>query len=132
MKRILMILTIALFTPACDSPDEAKGDSTDDTTAAGSETTAQPTDTDVEAMGEIAPGSDWLTANPRPAALGKECNATCTVASYGGSACPTTISGYGKTTFLGGCKKACSKARNDAASKLPAGCIINACNLTGC
>src|SRR5689334_2229335 len=43
--------------------------------------------------------------------LGKKCWATCTVQSYGGAVCPATTSGYGNTTFLGGCSKACNKAK---------------------
>ncbi len=142
MKRILMILSIALFPLACDVPEEseetvpagAQGDATyetDDTTGSGSETTVQPTDTDVEAMGEIVPRNDWLTANPRPS-LAKTCNVTCTVVALGSDPCPTTISGTGATTFLGGCTKACNKARGDAATKLPVGCQINTCNKTSC
>lgn len=66
-------------------------------------------------------------------ALGKQCYANCTVAKVDASAeCPSTISGYGETTFLGGCKKACRKARGDASSKLPSGCVINNCNTSGC
>jgi hypothetical protein len=73
-----------------------------------------------------------LAAEAAPVTLGQECNATCTVVNLGAEMCPETISGYGYTTFLGGCKKACKKARDDAASKLPEGCQINNCNLTGC
>ncbi|WP_143195641.1 hypothetical protein [Archangium sp. Cb G35] len=65
-------------------------------------------------------------------AQGKQCWANCTVQSIGGGSCPATISGYGNTTFLGGCNKACNKAQGDAAAKLPAGCVINTCSFSGC
>lgn len=65
-------------------------------------------------------------------AQGKQCWATCTVQSISGASCPATISGYGNTTFLGGCNKACNKAQGDATSKLPAGCVINSCSFSGC
>jgi len=67
-----------------------------------------------------------------PTAFGKRCYATCSVVSVGATSCPPNISGFGSTSFLGGCNKACRKAQGDAASKLPAGCAINACNFSGC
>lgn len=67
-----------------------------------------------------------------PTAFGKRCYATCSVVSVGAPSCPPNISGFGSTSFLGGCNKACRKAQGDAASKLPAGCAINACNFSGC
>jgi len=63
-------------------------------------------------------------------AKSKTCTATCTVINLGTGFCPTTIGGTGTTTFLGGCTKACTRAREDAASKLPSGCIINNCDTT--
>lgn len=64
---------------------------------------------------------------------GKVCYASCTVQQIDPAVtCPSTISGYGNTTFLGGCNKACDKARGDASSKLPAGCVINQCSHSGC
>jgi hypothetical protein len=50
----------------------------------------------------------------------------------GATSCPPNIGGFGNTTFLGGCNKACRKAEGDAASKLPAGCVINTCSFSGC
>lgn len=67
-----------------------------------------------------------------PAGLGKRCYATCSVISVGTTSCPASMGGFGNTTFLGGCNKACRKAQGDAASKLPAGCVINTCNFSGC
>lgn len=66
-------------------------------------------------------------------ALGKSCWATCTVQNVDPNVwCPSTISGYGSTSFLGGCTKACNKADGDAASKLPPGCVIYSCSHSGC
>lgn len=155
----LLFAALSLTLASCD-PGPASDDEGASTTASGSDS-GPGSDSGYAATGETSPGSaeatpladtgeprsdeitevegvgrgEWedfdLVADPDPAALGKECKATCTVAAYG-AICPSTISGYGKTTFLGGCTKACNKARDDAASKLPVGCIINGCNLTGC
>ncbi|WP_437620341.1 hypothetical protein [Sorangium sp. So ce1151] len=65
-------------------------------------------------------------------ALGKECNVSCTVQNLGSGVCPPTVAGYGSTSFLGGCGKACRKAEGDAMSKLPAGCAIYSCDQSGC
>ncbi len=67
-----------------------------------------------------------------PAAFGKRCYATCSVVSVGAASCPANIGGFGNTTFLGGCNKACRKAEGDAASKLPPGCALYTCNFSGC
>jgi len=65
--------------------------------------------------------------------MGKVCYAACTVQKIDPAAmCPATINGYGNTTFLGGCNKACSKAQGDAAAKLPPGCVISTCSFSGC
>lgn len=63
-------------------------------------------------------------------AFTKKCSATCTVVDLApgdGIYCPATIGGYG-TNGWWSCTKACTKARADAASKLPSGCVINNCN----
>lgn len=64
--------------------------------------------------------------------LGKKCYADCSVVNTGAPSCPSRINGFGETTFLGGCAKACRKARGDAASKLPTGCSLGNCSTTGC
>ena len=71
-------------------------------------------------------------AGPIDPSFGKRCYAACSVVSVGAPSCPASIGGFGNTTFLGGCNKACRKAEGDAASKLPAGCVINTCNFSGC
>ena len=65
-------------------------------------------------------------------AQGKRCYAACSVVSVGASSCPASIGGTGSTSLFGGCNKACNKAEGDAASKLPAGCVINVCSFSGC
>lgn len=67
-----------------------------------------------------------------PAGFGKRCYASCSVVSVGAASCPPNMGGFGNTTFLGGCNKACGKAQGDAAAKLPAGCVINTCSFSGC
>lgn len=64
------------------------------------------------------------------ATLGKECTATCSVVqTAAGAFCPSSIGGFGSTTFLGGCDKACRKARADASGQLGPGCAIFNCDL---
>lgn len=67
-------------------------------------------------------------------AFGKTCTATCTVQKFDPNAyCPTSVVGYGRTTFLGGCNKACNKALEDARTQaLPPGCVIYSCSTSGC
>jgi hypothetical protein len=65
-------------------------------------------------------------------AMGKRCNASCSVVNAGVPSCPSYIGGTGTTKLFGGCGKACEHAKGDAASKLSAGCILNVCNFTGC
>lgn len=76
-----------------------------------------------------APGTPGSTD---PTAFGKRCNASCSVVNVGTGMCPATIGGYGSTSFLGGCNKACAKAQGDAASKLPSHCKIDTCSFSGC
>ncbi|WNG15393.1 hypothetical protein [Cystobacter fuscus] len=65
---------------------------------------------------------------------GKTCTVTCTVQNYGTGTCPPTVTGTYSTTFLGGCNKACNKAREQATSRaLPPGCYIYQCDTgSGC
>jgi hypothetical protein len=86
---------------------------------------------DAERIEMSAEGASNISAPPQN--LGKTCHAMCTVAKIDPNAwCPATMAGTGRTTFLGGCNKACNKADGDAASKLPPGCVIYQCNHTGC
>ena len=62
-------------------------------------------------------------------AQGKTCRVVCTVQSNGSAVCPATVTGLHSTTFLGGCNKACDKAREKAVSQaLPQGCTIYSCD----
>ncbi len=57
----------------------------------------------------------------------KQCIVQCTVADVGGGNCPAVVSGVGnsKGLFGGSCKKACDRAELDAASSVPAGCLVS-------
>lgn len=59
------------------------------------------------------------------------CLATCKVQDLGGGMCPSIIRGSGYSTFQG-CMLPCKKAKDDAVSRLPAGCLIDTCNFSGC
>jgi hypothetical protein len=62
-----------------------------------------------------------------------EAQVTCTVVKVQADAyCPNTISGYGRTTFLGSCAKARRRAREDARSQLGSGCALGTCSFSGC
>lgn len=87
-------------------------------------------------MDDSAPMGGDPTTEPRPAddvtseedrevhQMAKNCQSTCPGVRADGSAC--SIVGFGATTFLGGCKKACRFAREDAVSKQgPQGCTIS-------
>jgi hypothetical protein len=60
--------------------------------------------------------------------MARNCTTTCTAVRIDtGAACANVI-GYGSTTFLGGCTKACRFAHQDAESNAAAA----SCRLTGC
>lgn len=105
--------------PSAPSPDGTPDDEQIGETESATGVGASSPEGSAEEAGIIAP-------------LGKKCWATCTVSNYGGGSCPATVVGYGNTTFLGGCNKACNKAEGDAASQLPPGCVLYSCNLSGC
>ncbi|MET0406340.1 MAG: hypothetical protein ABW123_28230 [Cystobacter sp.] len=63
----------------------------------------------------------------RVEAMAKNCQTTCTGRRADGSTCG--VIGFGSTTFLGGCTKACRFARQDADTKSQqSGCQLEACN----
>ncbi|KYF79884.1 hypothetical protein BE20_40995 [Sorangium cellulosum] len=90
-------------------------------------------DADVSCDDEVATeDSATEEVGSAPLALAKECEVTCTVQKLGPGECPPTVAGHGFTKFLGGCGKACEKARGDARSQLPPGCSIYSCSSSGC
>lgn len=93
----------------------------------GHSTEMESTDASGALAADQSPEEASIAAPP-----GKKCWATCTVINVGAGSCPVTMGGYGNTTFLGGCNKACNKAKGDAASKLLPGCVINNCSFSGC
>jgi hypothetical protein len=61
-------------------------------------------------------------------AMAKNCKTTCT-GTNNSSGATCGVVGFGSTTFLGGCTKACRFARQDADTKAQtSGCSIQSCN----
>ncbi len=110
---------------SADSPIQTSAVSPDGMTASAK---SKP----VSELSSVTEPGDSTEEVTDPTAFGKRCYATCSVVSVGAPSCPPNISGFGSTSFLGGCNKACRKAEGNAASKLPAGCAINACSFSGC
>jgi hypothetical protein len=67
-----------------------------------------------------------------PETLARNCSETCTLQQDGSSASCGTIVGFGSTTFLGGCKKACRLAMADAQTKVTPGCHIAGACIESC
>lgn len=133
MKRLSIWSAIGtalfLFASSCGTP--ATEPETDTRAAAVTQAAADTAQKGAQAA-EQEEGGTLGTGATDPAGLGKRCWADCTVQADPGSMCPSNVGGYGNTTFLGGCNKACNKAQGDAASKLSPGCHIFRCSLTGC
>ena len=103
----------------------------------GSEPAAQPAALSTLGPAPTAPTDDDPSGggggSTDPTALGKQCWVDCSVKQWDPMvSCPVRVNGYGKTTFLGGCGKACTHAEGDAASKLTAGCSLDNCTRRGC
>jgi hypothetical protein len=117
---VVACLALSLSLVGCGPEEPSPGAQPDEQPPA--ETTPETDSTEEEAPGDVQ-------------AQGKQCTATCTVVRNPIVAawCPATVSGYGRTTFLGGCNKACNKAREQAqATALPEGCGIQQCSTSGC
>lgn len=131
MKRCSLLLSlcalVTLSSLGCGTEEPSSQEQMPATTTPGADSSQEP-----GAATEPGTGSS-AEEDERIRQQGKVCYATCTVQTIDPAVvCPSTISGYGNTTFLGGCDKACRQARGDAASKLPAGCVINQCSQSGC
>jgi hypothetical protein len=80
---------------------------------------------------DCAPAPDELSENIDPSdrevvAMARNCKVTCYGATAGGTTC--SVFGFGSTSFLGGCTKACRRAYEDAQQNAAAsGCIISYC-----
>jgi hypothetical protein len=123
-SQMLSLCAVLAFTLAgCGGTENDQQPQTSESPAEGQPSITQPQD------GEQA---QVPHEEGKVEAMGKRCNASCSVVSVGGTSCPATIGGTGSTSFMGGCNKACNKAEGDAASKLPPGCAINVCNFSGC
>jgi hypothetical protein len=129
-------LMIACVETEIERADPAQGSAEDPGASDGAPAPASPGESGEanDALGDKAATEDSAAeeVGSAPQALGKECYVTCTVQNLGSGVCPPTVAGYGSTSFLGGCGKACRKAEGDAKSKLPPGCIINSCDRSGC
>lgn len=125
-------VSVALI--GCGAEDQALADewSAEDGTpaeaqdlSASSDEADSPSDASEEEGEEtILESSDELVEKRR------NCSTVCTVEGHPDLACPATIGGFGRTTFLGGCKKACGFARDDAAAKIAQafpGCVTSVC-----
>ena len=129
MKRCSLLLSIC--TALCLSIAGC-GAEKDDSEAPPAEPPVEQGSPDTDTSQQQPPG-EQEPGEGQVQAQGKSCTATCTVQNYGTGTCPATVVGYGRTTFLGGCNKACNKAIEDAYSKaLPAGCVIYQCGTDGC
>ncbi|MCP3144312.1 hypothetical protein [Pyxidicoccus xibeiensis] len=59
--------------------------------------------------------------------MARNCQTTCSGVKATGESC--SVIGFGSTTFLGGCTKACRFARADAdANASSSGCILSTCS----
>ncbi|MCK8500523.1 hypothetical protein [Myxococcus fulvus] len=80
--------------------------------------------------GETAepPASEEVSSEDRPVeAFARNCKTTCSGFTASGGTC--NVVGFGATTFLGGCKKACRFARQDADAKAASyGCQLAQCS----
>jgi len=102
-------LAITSAAPGCEAPEQA-----------GETDEASANDAAPEGHEEVGTASQ---------ALGCVCDVHCTVAKVKPDAyCPSTIGGHGRTIFLGSCRKACDRARDNAKSKLVDGCVIDECS----
>lgn len=139
MKRLSIWSSIstavgtALFLFASSCGTAATEPETDTRAAAVTQAAADTAQKGAQAAEQEGVGPETgATGATDPAGLGKRCWADCTVQADPGAMCPSNVGGYGNTTFLGGCNKACNKAQGDAAAKLSPGCHIFRCSLTGC
>ncbi|WNG33747.1 hypothetical protein F0U61_08975 [Archangium violaceum] len=114
MKRHVMLLAVfsvlGFFGAGC-------GPATDDPAPqAGDPTTEQ------------LPPDEAASDNDRPVEqLARNCQTTCSGVTATGESC--SVVGFGSTTFLGGCTKACRFARADAdANASSYGCQLTTCS----
>lgn len=119
---------LALFLSGCGAEPAPQGTATPASAPAAVSDIA-PAGTPAAVPDEDGPPGGGPTD---PHGLGKHCWVDCAVTNNGAMSCPARVTGYGETTFLGGCQKACRKAEGDAASKLGAGCSLDNCSRRGC
>ncbi|MFY2558085.1 hypothetical protein ACN469_10675 [Corallococcus terminator] len=76
---------------------------------------------------EQVPGEETSSEENNVEQFARNCKTTCTGVNSSGATCG--VVGFGSTTFLGGCKKACRFARQDADAKAGSyGCQLHQCS----
>ncbi|ADO75387.1 hypothetical protein [Stigmatella aurantiaca] len=79
-------------------------------------------------VGEETPEEQGMSGG----AFDTQCQAVCSVTNTGSGVCPYTSRGRGSTSFLKGCTKACTQAKEEAGAKIPPGCVIQTCEYSDC
>jgi hypothetical protein len=124
MKKHILMLSLCglmgfLGAGCGGSTEEPAPQASEQTPVGGQPEAAAPTD---DPQGAAAPEEDGGVK-----AMAKNCQTTCSGHNSSGEACG--VVGFGSTTFLGGCTKACRFARQDADTKAQtSGCFIESCN----
>lgn len=118
MKRQALLVAVCVLLGfsgfGCGAPVDDPAPQTGEQTSGGQPDTGTPTEGNESSDGEVE-------------ALARNCKTTCTGKKATGEACG--VVGFGSTTFLGGCTKACRFARSDADSKASAyGCELTTCS----
>ena len=121
-RKLLMVAAFALlgcFGVGC-------GPAVDDTTPRLGEQVPEN-----NSSGDCEPAPDELSKDGPPSdhevvAMARNCKVTCYGTNASGTSC--SVFGFGSTSFLGGCTKACRRAYEDAQQNAAAsGCIISYC-----
>ncbi|WP_043428401.1 hypothetical protein [Cystobacter fuscus] len=122
-KQILMLSLCGLMGflgAGCGGATEEPAPQASEQSPAGGQPEAVPPADD--SQGASTAGEDGGVT-----AMAKNCQTTCTGHNSSGATCG--VVGFGSTTFLGGCTKACRFARQDADTKAQTnGCFIESCN----
>lgn len=125
MARKLLILVVFAFL-GCFGV--GCGPTADDSTPQ-SEEQAPETAENGSSEEDCAPAQPSENAAPsdgKVVALARNCKVTCYGAKTDGTSC--SVFGFGSTSFLGGCTKACRRAYEDAQQNAASsGCVISYC-----
>ncbi|TQF16808.1 hypothetical protein FJV41_06545 [Myxococcus llanfairpwllgwyngyllgogerychwyrndrobwllllantysiliogogogochensis] len=87
----------------------------------------EPRETPSGETTEQVPGEETSSEENNVEQFARNCKTTCSGITASGGTCG--VVGFGSTTFLGGCKKACRFARQDADAKAASyGCQLTQCS----